>query len=166
MFEGTTWVHCLYGLLGFVPGWIGIAANLADAIVYAFVDHDYLMAGISVAACFTMGASKFAGYAIKTGKYAKAGQTALQIAKYSERIWAGLSFVKGADNMTDHLYELYVKYTSGEQKLGFHTYLELKQLLAESVLCGLSASGMVKSSQEILNLEAMLASKVVKERVL
>jgi RHS repeat-associated protein len=59
--------HILFGVLGFVPGPVGVAANLADAVVYGFVDHDYYNCMLSVLGAVTCG---FAG-AAKTSIIAK-----------------------------------------------------------------------------------------------
>ena len=59
--------HIFFGVLGFVPGPVGVAANLADAVLYAFVDHDYFACTLSLLGAATCG---FAS-AAKTGLMAK-----------------------------------------------------------------------------------------------
>lgn len=54
LFTGTTFWHVVQGILGCVPGGVGVVANLADAAIYAFVDHDDFMASISLVGAVTI----------------------------------------------------------------------------------------------------------------
>lgn len=65
LFTGTTLIHLGLSILGCIPG-IGIVANLADAAVYAYIDHDYFAASMAALDCVTMGAAGMCSL-LKTG---------------------------------------------------------------------------------------------------
>ena len=63
-------------MVGCSPEGIGIAANLLNAALYAFVNHDYGMASLSLLAGVTLGASKVVAMGGKLAKAVKAVETA------------------------------------------------------------------------------------------
>ena len=76
----TGLLHAALGVLGFIPGPIGVVADLANAAVYAAVDHDYGMAALSVVSAVSSVAGSVAKVAAaEAGVAAKAGQTVAQV---------------------------------------------------------------------------------------
>jgi len=57
LFTGTNFWHAVLGFIGCVPGPVGMVANLADAAVYALIDHDYGMAVLAMLDCASGGLS-------------------------------------------------------------------------------------------------------------
>ncbi len=80
LFTNTNFIHGVLGLLGCIPGVIGIVANVADAIIYAVVDKDYGMAALSIVNAATLG---LAARASALAKAAKTAEIVAKIKKYS-----------------------------------------------------------------------------------
>ena len=122
MMEGTGLVHSILGLLGCVPGPVGTVANLEDAGIYCFVDHDYGMAALSFASFVTMGAGSVAKWAGSSAAKASLGAAkAAKIARAAEYVRLAatfvsntLTFARSAINLVACKYNLYQKYEAGE----------------------------------------------------
>ena len=146
LFSGTGWVHSLFGLLGCVPGPIGIVANLADAAVYAFVDHDYTMALISGLSAFTMGMGSIAKAAAAGSKLARGAEYA---AKVGSLISNGLNFAKNAHEAYESGSAIWNKYIVGDEKFGAEGMMEVAQLGMALLGCGMSARGVFSDTKEL-----------------
>ena len=102
MLSGTGWIHSVFGLLGCIPGPIGFTANLADTIVYAFVDHDTMMTSISLFAtisCGATGIAKWVQYSSKiagTAKAVKIARGARYVATTASLISNSLNYAQNA----------------------------------------------------------------------
>lgn len=110
LFSGTDGTHLILGLLGCVPvvGWV---FDLADAAIYAFVDHDYNMATISLIGIVIEGAPLIVGAgALAIGKVG---------AKASDFFGAGKSVFKTmSSKIVDGISSMSSPVMKGVHKLG------------------------------------------------
>ncbi len=115
LFTNTNFIHGVLGLLGCVPGAIGIVANIADAIIYAVVDKDYGMAALSLLNAATLGvaarasslakaASKSADIAMKLRR-CNTIEHALKLVSNSANIYrAGVDIYNASISLIDNYY--------------------------------------------------------------
>ena len=80
---------------------LAAGASAVDGILYMAADHDVFMGIICLGGGISMGAGRFAAYALGSGKYLALGQVANQIQIYAGRITAGLGFVQGGRSSWD-----------------------------------------------------------------
>lgn len=136
----------MFGLLGCVPGPVGVVANLADAVVYAFVDHDYTMAAISGLSALTMGAGGIAKAAAAGSKLARGAEYA---AKVGSLISNGLNFVKNGKDAIESGSAIWNKYIVGDEKFGAEGVMEVAQLGMALIGCGMSAKGVISDTKDL-----------------
>ena len=152
--------HVALGILGFCPNpYVEVPANIIDGMLYAIVDKDMLMAVACIGGAASMGSTRFAAYAFKNMKYAKLGEIAEKIGRYSGQLAAGMGFVKSAEMTMDDMLALDNKYRIQGQGVGLGTIKEGGRLLYDIMLTRIAAHGMAGSSRKSLELEVQYAQK-------
>ena len=150
MLSGTGWVHSVFGLLGCIPGPIGFTANLADTIVYAFVDHDPMMTGISLFATISCGATGIAKWAQRcsrlanTAKGVKIARTARYVATTASLISNSLNFAKNAVMVKDSWGKINNDYIEKGKELDAKGKAEAVRLGMGILGCAISGVGIAK----------------------
>ena len=160
-FSGTGLAHGIFGILGCVPGPIGIAANVADALVYGIVDHDAVGVTLSLLGALTMGAGSVAKLA---GAGAKVTKTAKAIQYGSMFITSGLQFALNAKNTINVGKTMYDKYIVNGQKTDKNTYAEVAALVLNSAGMFISGTQIYSSGRGFVNeLSTSVNSNVLTE---
>ena len=160
-FSGTGLAHGIFGILGCVPGPIGIAANVADALVYGIVDHDATGVTLSLLGALTMGAGSVAKLA---GAGAKVTKTAKAIQYGSMFITSGLQFALNAKNTINVGKAMYDKYIVNGQKTDKNTYAEVAALVLSSAGMFISGTQIYSSGRGFVNeLSTSVNSNVLTE---
>ena len=147
-FSGTGLAHGIFGILGCVPGPVGIAANVADALVYGIVDHDAAGVTLSLLGALTMGAGSVAKLA---GAGAKVTKTAKAIQYGSMFITSGLQFALNAKNTINVGKTMYDKYIVNGQKTDKNTYAEVAALVLNSAGMFISGTQIYSSGRGFVN---------------
>ena len=147
-FSGTGLAHGIFGILGCVPGPVGIAANVADALVYGIVDHDAVGVTLSLLGALTMGAGSVAKLA---GAGAKVTKTAKAIQYGSMFITSGLQFALNAKNTINVGKTMYDKYIVNGQKTDKNTYAEVAALVLNSAGMFISGTQIYSSGRGFVN---------------
>ena len=161
LFTGTNFWHAVLGFIGCVPGPVGMVANLADAAVYALIDHDYGMAALAMLDCVSGGLSTLAkaataaGKATKTARYLKtAGSLISNVSSFAQNASAGMATAFG----------MYEKYMIKGEKFDSSTPWEIASLGLSIVGMGISGRGIAgdtKALSKMLN-EDMISSRMSK----
>ena len=160
-FSGTGLAHGIFGILGCVPGPIGIAANVADALVYGIVDHDATGVTLSLLGALTMGAGSVAKLA---GAGAKVTKTAKAIQYGSMFTTSGLQFALNARNTINVGKTMYDKYIVNGQKTDKNTYAEVAALALNSAGMFISGTQIYSSGRGFVNeLSTSVNSNVLTE---
>ncbi len=160
-FSGTGLAHGILGILGCVPGPVGIAANVADALVYGIVDHDAVGVTLSLLGALTMGAGSVAKHA---GAGAKVTKTAKAIQYGSMFITSGLQFALNAKNTINVGKTMYDKYIVNGQKTDKNTYAEVAALVLNSAGMFISGTQIYSSGRGFVNeLSTSVNSNVLTE---
>ena len=147
-FSGTGLAHGIFGILGCVPGPVGIAANVADALVYGIVDHDAVGVTLSLLGALTMGAGSVAKLA---GAGAKVTKTAKAIQYGSMFITSGLQFALNAKNTINVGKTMYDKYIVNGQNTDKNTYAEVAALVLNSAGMFISGTQIYSSGRGFVN---------------
>jgi len=137
MFEGTTLIHGVLGVLGCVP-FFGVAFNVLDAWVYFECDKDPFMgtlclatAGLSVVGGFgrfVMGGTKFGNY----------------LAKSCAFLSNGIEFTQNGLQAIATGYTMWDKYVINGQEMGWDTVGEVVGFSLSLVASGVSGNRMLK----------------------
>ena len=161
LFTGTNFWHAVLGFIGCVPGPVGMVANLADAAVYALIDHDYGMAALAMLDCVSGGLSTLAkaataaGKATKTARYLKtAGSLISNVSSFAQNASAGMATAFG----------MYEKYMIKGEEFDSSTPWEIASLGLSILGMGISGRGMAgdtKALSKMLN-EDMVSSRMSK----
>ena len=161
LFTGTNFWHAVLGFIGCVPGPVGMVANLADAAVYALIDHDYGMAALAMLDCVSGGlstlakAASAAGKATKTARYLKtAGSLISNVSSFAQNASAGMATA----------FDMYEKYMIKGEKFDSSTPWEIASLGLSILGMGISGRGMAgdtKALSKMLN-EDMISSRMSK----
>ena len=151
LFTGTGLAHALLGLLGCIPGPAGVVFDLADAAVYAFVDHDMGMMALSLisaaggsAAVIGGKFTKFAAGAAdvaSASKYVKMAKTARCVELGARAISNGATFLKTGVGAAANIETMKQKYRNGEAI----TRSDYAELGLNLLSCAISGTGMVGS---------------------
>lgn len=164
MVEGTGLTHGILGLLGWIPGPVGTIANLVDAGIYCFVDHDYGMAALSLASSVAMGAGSIAVGAGSVVKWAGSGAAkvslgaakAAKVARSAEYVRTAATFVTnaaifagGAISLEACRYDLYQKYKAGELGWNWENAAEVGAAVFSAAVCVASGKGMVGEAKTL-----------------
>ena len=155
--EGTGLTHGILGILGWIPGPVGAVANLVDAGVYCFVDHDYGMAALSLASSVAMGAGSVVKWAGSGAAKASLGAAkAAKVARSAEYVRTAAAFVTnaaifagGGISLWQNSDKLYQKYKAGELKLDWETAAEAGAAVFSAAACVVSGAGMVKEAKNL-----------------
>ena len=144
-----------------MPGPVGIAANVADALVYGIVDHDAVGVTLSLLGALTMGAGSVAKLA---GAGAKVTKTAKAIQYGSMFITSGLQFALNAKNTINVGKTMYDKYIVNGQKTDKNTYAEVAALVLNSAGMFISGTQIYSSGRGFVNeLSTSVNSNVLTE---
>ena len=159
LFTGTNFWHAVLGFIGCVPGPVGMVANLADAAVYALIDHDYGMAALAMLDCVSGGlstlakAASAAGKATKTARYLKtAGSLISNVSSFAQNASAGMATAFG----------MYEKYMIKGEEFDSSTPWEIASLGLSILGMGISGRGIAgdtKALSKMLN-EDMFSSRM------
>ena len=134
-------IHTVLDVVGCIPGPWGIAANLINAALYIFVDHDYFMGLMSLLACVTMGATKIAAQA------GKAAKTAQVIEKVGYFLSNAASLAINANMFAGVGLEMWDKYYVNGNSLDEEFLSDLAQLGLSVLGMALSGNGMMSSGK-------------------
>ncbi|MBD5134558.1 MAG: hypothetical protein HDT39_01135 [Lachnospiraceae bacterium] len=136
-------VHGLLDVVGCSPEGIGIAANLLNAALYAFVNHDYGMASLSLLAGVTLGATKVV---VMGGKLAKAVKAVETAGKFVSNV---VSFAICTSQEVDIGSEMWQKYYVEGKSLDGSSAMEFLMLGLNMAGMAMSGKGMVESGNKI-----------------
>lgn len=152
MSVGSMIAHGVLGIVGMVPGWVGVVANLADAAIYAFVDHDYGMMAVSLVNAFSMGAAKFltgTGRVVtKATRWGIFGRTITdatsKTAKYayvfSEIVSNGMTFGMAVNDTMELGFYMYEKYEIHGRSYNADTIYEGAAMIMNIFTMGMSGA--------------------------
>ena len=146
LFTGTGLVHSVLGWLGCIPGFFGAGANLVDALIYGFVDHDYGMAALSGVCAVTAGAGSIARMAAQGTRLQRG---AMYVAKVLELVTNTAIAVRSGIGVATTGYEMYKKYVVNEEKMGWDTMGECAVFLLNAVTLGPSTVNLANSAQSL-----------------
>ena len=151
LFTGTGLAHALLGLLGCIPGPAGVVFDLADAAVYAFVDHDMGMMALSLISAAGGSAAVIGGKFTKlaagaadvasASKYVKMAKTARCVELGARAISNGATFLKTGVGAAANIETMKQKYRNGEAI----TRSDYAELGLNLLSCAISGTGMVGS---------------------
>ena len=150
LFADTSFAHSVLGLLGCIPGPVGILANSADAILYFAVDHDYLMATVSALDAVSMGATGKIAKAV--GKGQKISKSAMYLKVTTSLLSNTLSFAKNTSMAGENLHKMYNKYIAGGHTFDWNdseTRAECYNLCLNLFGMALSGSGMSRDTSKL-----------------
>ena len=136
-------IHGLLDVVGCSPELIGMGANLINAALYAFVDHDYGMAALSLLAGVTFGAAKVVAMG---GKLAKAAKTVETAGRFVSNV---ASFAICTKQAVDVGSEMWQKYYVEGKSLDGSSAMELLTLGLNMAGMAMSGKGMVESGNKI-----------------
>ena len=124
LFSGTGFAHAVLGLLGCIPGPAGAVFDLVDAAIYAFVDHDYGMAALSllsaVAGSAPIAAGKFMKIAesssdiLTASKYAKMARGARYVETGANLVNNTVNFARNGSMAVQNASAMYKKHENGQ----------------------------------------------------
>ncbi|MGN0402918.1 MAG: RHS repeat-associated core domain-containing protein, partial [Acetatifactor sp.] len=149
LFADTSFAHSVLGLLGCIPGPVGILANSADAIIYFAVDHDYLMATVSALDAVSMGATGKIAKAV--GKGQKISKSAMYLKVTTSLLSNTLSFGKNTSMAGENLHKMYNKYIAGGHTFDWNdseTRAECYNLCLNLFGMAMSGKGMYKEGTD------------------
>ena len=152
LFTGTTVWHGVLGLLGCIPGPVGMVANLIDCGIY-LAEGDYFGAAICVMNTITMGTTSLASNLLKGGKLCGVANAALRVATVSERIAGGLTFAQNFYNAGQIGIQMYCKYGIMGESLGLDTAGEVLGLGLSAMGCAGGIYNMGHTSKGLLELQ-------------
>ncbi|MDE5782644.1 MAG: hypothetical protein K2I03_14405, partial [Lachnospiraceae bacterium] len=118
-------------------------ANLINAALYAFVDHDYGMAALSLLAGVTFGAAKVVAMG---GKFAKAAKTVETVGRFVSNV---ASFAICTKQAVDVGSEMWQKYYVEGKSLDGDSMMEFLALGLNVAGMAMSGKGMVESGNKI-----------------
>ena len=150
LFADTSFAHSVLGLLGCIPGPVGILANSADAILYFAVDHDYLMATVSALDAVSMGATGKIAKAV--GKGQKIPKSAMYLKVTTSLLSNTLSFAKNTSMAGENLHKMYNKYIAEGHTFDWNdseTRAECYNLCLNLFGMALSGSGMSRDTSKL-----------------
>ncbi|MDE5779899.1 MAG: fibronectin type III domain-containing protein, partial [Lachnospiraceae bacterium] len=136
-------IHGLLDVVGCSPELIGMGANLINAALYAFVDHDYGMAALSLLAGVTFGAAKVVAMG---GKFAKAAKTVETVGRFVSNV---ASFAICTKQAVDVGSEMWQKYYVEGKSLDGSSAMEFLTLGLNMAGMAMSGKGMVESGNKI-----------------
>ena len=159
LFTGTNFWHAVLGFIGCVPGPVGMVANLADAAVYALIDHDYGMAAVAMLDCVSGGlstlakAASAAGKATKTARYLEtAGSLISNVSSFAQNAMAG----------RENYLKMYEKYIVEGKSFDSSTPWEIASLGLSILGMGISGKGVVGDAKALSKMlsEDMFSSRM------
>ncbi|MDE6252634.1 MAG: hypothetical protein K2M78_08350 [Lachnospiraceae bacterium] len=136
-------IHGILDVVGCSPELIGMGANLINAALYAFVDHDYGMAALSLLAGVTFGAAKVVAMG---GKFAKAAKTVETVGRFVSNV---ASFAICTKQAVDVGSEMWQKYYVEGKSLDGGSMMEFLALGLNVAGMAMSGKGMVESGNKI-----------------
>ncbi|MDE5782647.1 MAG: hypothetical protein K2I03_14420 [Lachnospiraceae bacterium] len=136
-------IHGILDVVGCSPELIGMGANLINAALYAFVDHDYGMAALSLLAGVTFGAAKVVAMG---GKFAKAAKTVETAGRFVSNV---ASFAICATQAVNVGSEMWQKYYVEGKSLDGSSAMEFLTLGLNMAGMAMSGKGMVESGNKI-----------------
>ena len=136
-------IHGILDVVGCSPELIGMGANLINAALYAFVDHDYGMASLSLLAGVTFGAAKVVAMG---GKLAKAAKTVETAGRFISNV---ASFAICATQAVNVGSEMWQKYYVEGKSLDGSSAMEFLTLGLNMAGMAMSGKGMVESGNKI-----------------
>ena len=125
---------------------IGVAANLADAAIYAYIDEDYFMASLSLVGALTMGASGVVALAAKGSKLARGAQYVYTAGMFVSNT---MNFAKNSMEVYDIGSMMWQKYVVEGQTVSRQTFVELRALGFVALGSIGSAVGMAMYGKEL-----------------
>jgi len=148
------------GLLGCIPGPVGAVFDLADAAVYAFVDHNLPMAGVSVLSAVAGSAPWLAGKVMKIAEnsstVAKATKYA-RISRTAEYVGATANVVNNAVNISrngvmgiQNVSAMYKAYANGDEVSGWD-WVELGLNVFGCLISGVQLSGNTRALGKMMS---------------
>ena len=136
-------IHGILDVVGCSPELIGMGANLINAALYAFVDHDYGMAALSLLAGVTFGAAKVVAMG---GKFAKAAKTVETVGRFVSNV---ASFAICTKQAVDVGSEMWQKYYVEGKSLDGDSMMEFLAFGLNVAGMAMSGKGMVESGNKI-----------------
>ncbi len=136
-------IHGILDVVGCSPELIGMGANLINAALYAFVDHDYGMAALSLLAGVTFGAAKVVAMG---GKFAKAAKTVETAGRFVSNV---ANFAVCATQAVNVGSEMWQKYYVEGKSLDGSSAMEFLTLGLNMAGMAMSGKGMVESGNKI-----------------
>ena len=136
-------IHGILDVVGCSPELIGMGANLINAALYAFVDHDYGMAALSLLAGVTFGAAKVVAMG---GKFAKAAKTVETVGRFVSNVASFAICATQAVNVGSQMWQKY--YVEGKSLDG-DSMMEFLALGLNVAGMAMSGKGMVESGNKI-----------------
>ncbi|MDE6251054.1 MAG: hypothetical protein K2M78_00205 [Lachnospiraceae bacterium] len=136
-------IHGILDVVGCSPELIGMGANLINAALYAFVDHDYGMAALSLLAGVTFGAAKVVAMG---GKFAKAAKTVETAGRFISNVASFAICTTQAVNVGSEMWQKY--YVEGKSLDG-SSAMEFLTLGLNMAGMAMSGKGMVESGNKI-----------------
>ena len=136
-------IHGILDVVGCSPELIGMGANLINAALYAFVDHDYGMAALSLLAGVTFSAAKVVAMG---GKFAKAAKTVETVGRFVSNVASFAICTKQAVDVGSAMWQKY--YVEGKSLDG-SSAMEFLTLGLNIAGIAMSGKGMVESGNKI-----------------